>query len=124
MAVHAFAKTGFSLARNQSWLVVLRNEVVEVVVRQQNDAAASPAIAAVGAALGAKFLAPERHAAFAAVSRFREDFDFVNEHAGVQASACFKKVNDRYGKLKLELQLILISQRTRWSSTFRLFERR
>ena len=65
-------------------LIILGDEVVEVVVGLQNHAAAAAAVAAAGAALGDVGFAMERHAAFAAVPGPRVNFDFVNEHIGVQ----------------------------------------
>ena len=80
VAVHAFAQAGFADLCDEARLIILRDKVVEVVVGLQNHAAAAPAVAAAGAALGDVSLAMERDTAFAAVSRPRVNFDFVYEH--------------------------------------------
>jgi hypothetical protein len=67
VAVHALAHAGFAFRRDEARLIILRDEIVQVVVGLQNHAAAAPAVAAAGAALGDVGLAMERDAAFAAV---------------------------------------------------------
>src|ERR1039458_8934498 len=54
--------------------------VLEMGVPLKNHAAAAPAVAAAGAALGDVSLAMKGHAAFAAVPRARVNFYFVNKH--------------------------------------------
>jgi hypothetical protein len=80
VAVHAFAHAGFTGLGDQFWHVVLSNEIVQVMIRLKNDAPATPAVAAARAAFGNVGFTMERHAAFAAVPRTGEDFDFVYEH--------------------------------------------
>jgi predicted neutral ceramidase superfamily lipid hydrolase len=80
MSVHAFAHAEFAILREQSRLVILRDEIVEVVVRLQNHVTALPAVASVRTSFGTILLAPESHAALAAAASARVDFDFVNEH--------------------------------------------
>jgi len=80
MAIHAFPHAELTVLGKQSRLIILRDEIIEVVVRLQNHVAPAPAITAVRPALGTILLAPESHAAFAAVARTRVDFDFVYEH--------------------------------------------
>src|SRR6185295_4671942 len=53
----------------------------QVVVRLEADVAAATAVAAARAALGHVRLAMEGHAAFAAVTRLRINFDLINKHA-------------------------------------------
>jgi len=59
----------------------LRHKIVQVMVGLKNDAATAPAIAAAGAALGAKRFAQEGDAAFAAVAGAGIDFYFINKHS-------------------------------------------
>ena len=80
MAVHALAQAGLADLGDEARLIILGDEVIEVVVGLQNHAAAAPAVAAAGPALGDEGFAMERDTAFAAVPRPRVNFDFVNEH--------------------------------------------
>ena len=80
MAVHALALAAFADRRDEARDVILADEIVQVVVGLQNHAAAASAVAAARAALGDVSLAVERDTAFAAVSRLRVNFYFVNEH--------------------------------------------
>ena len=80
VAVHALAQAVLAIPGDEARLIILREEIVQVVVGLQNDAATAPAIAAARPAFGHKRLAMERDAAFAAVPRLRVNFDFVNEH--------------------------------------------
>ena len=80
MAVHALAQTVLAVPGDEAWLIILRDEIVQVVVGLENDAAAAPAVAAARPALGHERLAMERDAAFAAVPRMRVIFYLVNEH--------------------------------------------
>jgi hypothetical protein len=60
----------------------LGEEVIEIMIGLQKDAAAAAAIAAAGAAFGPKGLASKGHATFATMTRPSEHFDFVHEHCG------------------------------------------
>ena len=80
MAVHALAHAAFADRRDEARDIILPDEIVQVVVGLQDDAAAASAIAAARAALGDVSLAMERDTAFAAVPRLRVNFYFVNEH--------------------------------------------
>ena len=77
MAIHALAQAALAVRGEETRHVILLDEVVQVVVGLQNDAAAATAVAAAGAALGHERFAMERDAAFAAVAGFRVNFDFV-----------------------------------------------
>ena len=59
------------------------DESVEVFVGLDPDAAAGPAIAAVGSAQRDEFFAPETNAAVAAVAGGDVDFGFIDEFHGV-----------------------------------------
>jgi hypothetical protein len=82
--------------------VKLVDQVVEIVVRLQNHAAAAPAIAAAGAALGNVGFAMERDRAFAAVTGAGENFDFVNEHGLALTLDLFLNRNQFRGRAKGE----------------------
>ena len=56
------------------------NERVDVGAGNREDGTAFASIAAVGAAARDELLAPEAHAAGAAVPGLYEDVDFVDEH--------------------------------------------
>jgi hypothetical protein len=79
-AVHAFAQAWLSVLRDQAGRVELGDEIVQIMVGLQNDIAASAAIAAAGAAFGTKRFAEKGHAAFAAMSRATENFNFIYKH--------------------------------------------
>ena len=66
--------------RNKRGIIKLVDQIIQVVVRLEDDIAAPAAIAARGAALGTKRLAQKRHAAFAAVARPPINFYLVNKH--------------------------------------------
>ena len=84
----------FAVLGDEARLIILRDEIVQVVVGLQNDAAAAPAVAAAGAALGDIGLAMERDTAFAAVARPRVNFDFVNEHASEFTIMIYDLISD------------------------------
>ena len=78
-------KPGVAVLRDQRSRLhsKLRNQVIQVVVRLQDDVPSSDRHcrpAAARAALGPERLAQERHAAFTAVTRLREYLDLINEH--------------------------------------------
>src|SRR5207244_5160678 len=79
MAVHAFAQTGLAVLGDEPRLVILRDEIVQVMIRFQDHVTATSAIAATGSAFWTILLALEGDAAFAAVSSPGVDPDFVNE---------------------------------------------
>jgi hypothetical protein len=64
---------------DESGIVKLRDEIIEIVVGLKNHAAAAPAVAAAGAALGAISLAQESDTPFAAVAGTGIDFYFIDE---------------------------------------------
>jgi hypothetical protein len=80
MAVHAITHAESAVRRDEARLIVLGDEVVQVMVGYENDAAAATAVAAARPSLGAILLALEGDTAFAAVAGLRVDSDFVNEH--------------------------------------------
>ncbi len=80
VTVHALAKARFPDLGDEARDIILRDQVVEVVVSLQDHAAAAPAVAAAGPALGNVSLTMESNTALAAVSRPRVNFDFVDEH--------------------------------------------
>jgi len=57
------------------------DEGVVALRRDHHDVAATSAVAARGAPAGYKFLAPEGHAAVAAVARLYANLCFIDEHA-------------------------------------------
>src|SRR5580698_2119319 len=81
MPVHALAHAVLAFLRDEARNVILLQEIVQVMIGLQDDAAAATAIAAARSALGHKRLAMKSHAAFAAMARLRVNFYFVNEHA-------------------------------------------
>ena len=68
MTVHALAHAVFAVGREQARDVILLDEIVEVVVGLENDAAAAAAVAAAGAALGHERFAVKGDGALAAVT--------------------------------------------------------
>ncbi len=84
VAVHALAHAELAMLGEESGLVELGDEVVEVVVGLEDDITAAAAVAAVGAALGAVGLAAEGDAALTAVAGAGEDLDLVDEHGWVK----------------------------------------
>src|SRR5450631_1501279 len=83
MTIHALAHAAFTGRRDEARDVILPDEIVQVVVGLEDDAAAASAVAAARAALGDVSLAMERDTALAAVPRLRVNFYFVNEHDAV-----------------------------------------
>jgi len=63
MAVHAFAQASLAILGNQARLVVLRDEIVQVMVRFHDDITAASAITAAGTSLGPILLTLERDGA-------------------------------------------------------------
>src|SRR5436190_23988696 len=80
VAVHAFAHAWLALFGDQPWLIILRDQIVDVAIPLENDVPAAPAIAAAGPALGSISLALEGHGALPAVPGARIHFYFINEH--------------------------------------------
>ena len=80
MAIHALAQAVLALLRDEARHVELPDEIIQVVVRLEDHAAAAPTIAAVRPALGAVSLAAESDTTPTAVSGARHYFDLVNEH--------------------------------------------
>src|SRR6202008_2335325 len=83
--IHALAHARLAARRDQARHIILLDEIVQVVVRLQNDAAAAPAVAAAGATLGDVSFAMERHPALAAVAGLRGNLNFVYEHESLPA---------------------------------------
>ena len=88
MAVHPFAQAVLAVLREESRLVILRDEIVQVVVGLQNDVAPAPAIAAGGPAFGAERFTEESDTALATVTGARKNFDFVDEHVNRVSIHC------------------------------------
>jgi hypothetical protein len=78
-AVHALAQPLLAVLGQQAGVVKLRHEIVQVVVGLKDDAAAAPAIAAAGAALGTVGFAQEGDASLAAVAGAGIDFYFIDK---------------------------------------------
>jgi hypothetical protein len=57
------------------------SEVIDVTVGSEDHVAATSAVAAIGPAFRHKFLAAKTGAPTPAISRLRENFDPINEHA-------------------------------------------
>src|SRR5262245_28901759 len=87
MTVHALAQAALPFLSNQTRLIILRDEVIQVVVGLQNHIASATAIATAGSSLGTILLSLERHAAFAAMARPRIDLDLVDEHPNKKGEA-------------------------------------
>src|SRR5579862_194231 len=88
MAIHAFAQAHFAVFRDEFGLVVLRDEIVQIVIGFEDHVAATPAIAAAGAAFGTILLARESHAASATVTRARVNFYLVDKHKNHSPTDC------------------------------------
>jgi hypothetical protein len=70
----------------------LGDEIIEVVVGLKNDAAAAPAVAAAGAALGPVGFAQEGDATFSAVAGAGIDFYFIDKQKNNQLLASLAAV--------------------------------
>ena len=79
-AIHALAHAVMAVLGEESGLVKLLDEVVEVVARFENHVAPATAVAPAGSALGPVGLAHERDGPFATVAGARINLDLVNEH--------------------------------------------
>src|SRR5437660_638833 len=77
--VHAFAHARFAGFGDEARRVKLGDQIVQVMVRLQDDVAATAAVAAAGAALGDKSFAMKRDAAFAAMAGAGIYFDLINK---------------------------------------------
>ena len=82
LAVFLLAHAALALLGLEAALVAEVDQGVEVLVGLQPDAAAIAAVAAVRAALGDELLAPEAHAAVAALSGNDGDFGFIYKFHG------------------------------------------
>ena len=82
LAVHLAAHAVLAALRLELALVAEVDQGVEVFVGLDPDVAAVAAVAAVGPAQRDELLAPEAHAAVAAVSGDHCDFGFVDEFHG------------------------------------------
>jgi len=72
---------------NQARLVVLRDEIVQIVIRFENHVPAAAAVAAAGPALGTIFLTLKGNTAFAAMAGAGEYSNLVNKHKKGEAGA-------------------------------------
>src|SRR4051812_48307087 len=79
--IHAFAHAVLAILSDETRLIVLADQVIQIVVSLQDHVTTAAAVAAARTALGPIFLALERNAAFAAVSRAGVDFYFIDKHA-------------------------------------------
>jgi hypothetical protein len=86
-----------ALVGNQSRDVILVDEVIEVMVGFEDDAAAATAIAAAGAAFGTVSFMNKGYASGAAVAGLRVDFDFVNKQ-NEKARRLPRRKNERLGE--------------------------
>ena len=96
VTIHAFAHAAFADFGDQARHVVLLDEIVQVVVSLEDNAAAAATVAAAGAALGDIRFAMERNTAFAAVAGAGINFDFVYKHGFKQDSRIFPERNPLY----------------------------
>jgi len=80
MTIHALAEAALAFGGNQSRLVVLSDEIVEVMVGLKDHIPTASAVAAARPALGDILLALKGDTAFAAVACSRINFDFVDKH--------------------------------------------
>jgi len=92
VAIHALAEAELTFLGDQARLIILGDEIIQVVVGQEDDVAASAAVAAAGAAFGPKLLALEGDAASPAVAGAGVNFDFVNEHKKGEAGASPQRI--------------------------------
>jgi len=83
VTVHALAQAMPAARCNEARHIILLDEIVQVVVGLEDDAAAAPPVAAARAALGDVSFTMERDGTLAAVPRLRVNFYFVNEHDSV-----------------------------------------
>ena len=80
VTVHSLAEPELAILRNESRLIVLRDQIVQVMVRFENDFASATAVTAIWSAFGTILLAAECDTTFSAVPTARVNFYFVNEH--------------------------------------------
>ena len=83
MTVHPLAQPRLPVGGDQPRIKKLRHQVVQVVIRLQDDIAAATAVPAAGAAFGAGSFPEKGDAAFAPVPGPRVNCYFINEHDGV-----------------------------------------
>jgi hypothetical protein len=79
-AIHAFAHAALAVGCDQSGLIKLSDEIIEVVVRLENHVAAATAVPAARTAFGHERFAMKRDCTLAAVSGARENLDLINKH--------------------------------------------
>ena len=85
VAIHAFAETGVAVLGDEARLIILGDQVVQVVIRLEDDIAAAPAVAAAWPAFGPILLALERDASLPAVPGASVNLYFIDEHAKQKA---------------------------------------
>ena len=78
--IHSFTEAGVTFLGVQSGLEVLGNEVIEVVIRLENDIATPPAVAATGSTFRAIGFAQKSDTTLAAMAGTSENLDLVDEH--------------------------------------------
>jgi hypothetical protein len=113
MAVHAFAHAGIAFLGDEAGDIILLDEVIEIVVCAEDDAAAATAVAAAGTAFRDVGFAMERDAAFATVAGARVNFYFINEHLkllkpGIKTANCLKWLK--------RLNFVVLNTQTKWKT--------
>jgi hypothetical protein len=80
MSIHSFAQALLAFLGDETWLVVLIDQVIEIVIGFENDVATTAAVAAAGPAFGPVGLTMKGHGAFPTVAGLRINLDLVDEH--------------------------------------------
>ncbi len=80
MPIHALTHAGLSRLGDQSRLIELVDEVVEIVAGLEYNISPLAAVSTTGTTLGTIGFPMEGHAALTAVSGSGEDLDLVNKH--------------------------------------------
>jgi hypothetical protein len=80
MSIHSFAEAWFAVFREETRLIELVDEVVEVVVGLEDDIPSATAVTAAGSSLGTVRLPEEGDATFAAMPGAGVNLDLVDKH--------------------------------------------
>jgi hypothetical protein len=78
--VHTFTAAALSRRGDESGLVELVDEIVEIVISLEDHVTTPAAIASAGPAFRPERFAMKRDSAFTAVTGLREHFDLIDEH--------------------------------------------
>ena len=70
-----------AIFRFDNRLIKKTREIIDVLIRTQNNIAAATAVAAIRSAFRHKFLPPKTHTTTPAITGLRKDFDSIDKHS-------------------------------------------